>query len=133
MNTQNDNLESLIAQIRFFASEFAENNQIELVTNIEKIETQKIINGEKRRNILLCVKEAFHNIQKHSLANKVHLMIEYQEILKITIIDNGVFFDINKVKKGNGLSNMKQRISAIGGKMSFTFLDGTILQFQIPI
>lgn len=133
LNTQNDNLESLIAQIRFFASEFAENNQIELVTNIEKIETQKIINGEKRRNILLCVKEAFHNIQKHSSANKVHLMIEYHEILKITIIDNGVFFDINNVKKGNGLSNMKQRISVIGGKMSFTFLDGTILQFQIPI
>jgi len=133
MNIQNDNIESLIAQIRSFASEFAENNNLKLKLELTNCSNNFIINGVKRRNIYLCIKEVFHNIKKHSNAQNVHLSIDIQRDMKIKIIDDGVFFNLNTVKLGNGIMNMRQRMSSIGGKLQIKFEGGTLIEFEIPI
>lgn len=133
MNIQNDNIESLIAQIRSFASEFAENNNLKLKLELMNCSNNFIINGVKRRNIYLCIKEVFHNIKKHSYAKNVHLSIDIQKNIKIKILDDGIFFNLNTVKLGNGIMNMQQRMRSIGGNLQIKFENGTLIELEIPI
>lgn len=46
------------------------------------------------------------------------------DTLKIILKDNGVGMDINKVKFGNGISNMKKRAEAIGWKLKIDSYEG---------
>ncbi len=79
MNPTNDSLANLIAYMRAFAIEHFENSSIictvEVPDRIPDIE----INGEKRRNIFLVVKEALNNALKHSKTNRLILRIVIEE------------------------------------------------------
>ena len=70
------------------------------------------IDGETRRNIVLIVKEAIHNIIKHSGSDKVNLTINSKRSqLTITIADNGRgIVDTQIDAAGNGMKNMRKRI-----------------------
>ena len=60
--------------------------------------------------------EALSNIAKYSQASLVNLLLlrEDNKIL-LTIKDNGQGFDLNTVKKGLGLSTMRERTELSGG------------------
>ena len=68
------------------------------------------------------MKEAFHNVLKHSGASEAHLRISATtSLLQIEIEDNGCGFDVkngdNGGRKGNGLENMRKRIEHLNGEM----------------
>src|SRR5215204_546661 len=66
LNTENDQLSSLISYIQRQARLWLENYSCHLtISTPEKIPDMEIA-GESRRNIFLAVKEAVHNIIKHS-------------------------------------------------------------------
>jgi signal transduction histidine kinase len=89
LNTENDELSSLISYIQRQARSWLENYPCQLnITIPEKIPDVEI-DGESRRNIFLTVKEAVHNIIKHSGADKVTIDIACDEQLIITVSDNG--------------------------------------------
>ena len=72
-------------------------------------------------NIYRTIQEAVNNAIKYSEADKI--AIDVQKIdneIKITIVDNGIGFDIEKTEKGNGLANMEKRIEDIGGIFSLS-------------
>lgn len=90
-----------------------------LKINILKSEIgEEKINTETRRNLFLCVKESLNNIYKHSNAENVEIQLT-QTDKKFTIVvkDDGVGVKIG-TKYGNGLGNMKWRMSAIGGEFA---------------
>jgi signal transduction histidine kinase len=133
LNTENDQLSSLISYIQRQARSWLENYPCRLsITIPEKIPDVEI-NGEARRNIFLTVKEAVHNIIKHSGADKVTITIACDEQLIITVSDNGkgMYVDENS-NIGNGLKNMKQRIHQLNGKIFFQNHEGFTLTFEIP-
>ncbi len=73
------------------------------------------VSGEFRRNIYLTVKEALHNIVKHSQATDVKVNVETSKELFISIHDNGIGFDEKNIRPfSNGLSNMRKRIESLG-------------------
>ena len=74
------------------------------------------INAETRRNLFLCVKESLNNIYKHSNAENAEVQLT-QTNKKFTILikDDGVGMKTD-AKYGNGLGNMKWRMSSIGGE-----------------
>ena len=77
------------------------------------------MSGIKRRNIFLTVKEALNNIVKHAKATKVEILVELNGHLRISIKDNGIGFDHEKVKPfSNGLHNMEKRMKSIDGAFS---------------
>src|SRR4030095_103787 len=89
LNTENDQLSSLISYIQRQVRQWLENYPCHLtITLPEKIPDMEI-SGESRRNIFLAVKEAVHNIIKHSGADKVNIEITCNRALKISISDNG--------------------------------------------
>ncbi len=66
MNIGNDTLDNLISYIRSYALEYFDNTPIECRVNTTDDIMSTELEGEKRRNIFLCVKETLNNVWKHS-------------------------------------------------------------------
>jgi signal transduction histidine kinase len=74
---------------------------------------------EVRRNIYLVVREALHNVVKHSGATSVEISLTLNDHgFNIIITDDGKGFDPDKLEfPGNGLINMRKRMCDIGGEL----------------
>jgi signal transduction histidine kinase len=82
--------------------------------------------------------EALHNIAKHSQATQATLYLDRtEEILKLTIADDGVGFDPEaaRARGGMGLSAMEERVRPFHGVFSLTSRpgDGTRIAVTIPL
>nr|WP_068888698.1 histidine kinase [Pedobacter panaciterrae] len=133
LNTDHDSLENLIYYIQQQASLFFHATGIELKVKLPAYIPEHSIEGEKRRQIYLAIKESFQNIIKHSSATLVKLIISMeQNLLTIEINDNGIGF----AKKGSiesaGIKNMAKRMEKIGANLKFGFDNGTSIYFYIP-
>ena len=73
---------------------------------------------ENRRNIYLLCKEAINNAVKYSHASLLELTVqEVDHSVQFLVRDNGIGFDVQTIKKGNGLENMQKRADEIGAKL----------------
>ncbi len=116
LNTRNDSLNGLIAYIRSYAREFAENTGRVLAIETEEAAQEISIRGADRRNVFLTVKEALHNAVKHAGASRLTLRIQAREELVIEIGDDGRGFQPDALPPHrNGLTNMKNRMREAGG------------------
>jgi signal transduction histidine kinase len=85
-----------------------------------------------------CVQEALHNIAKHSKARNVTVQIRSQgQRLTFLIQDDGVGIS-SKNQAGNrgfGLSGMRERVAALGGRVRIhaSNTSGTRLRIMLPI
>ena len=90
-----------------------------------------------RRSLLLAVKEAISNAAKHSGATKLVLHIHRGEPGLVVIVeDDGKGFDPALVsRERNGLVNMIQRMSEVGGKCRIVSAlgKGCRVEFGIPL
>ena len=133
LNTENDQLSSLVSYIQKQARSWLEHYPCQLTITIPEEIPDMEIDGQSRRNIFLTVKEAVHNIIKHSGANKVTINISCNGQLIITVSDNGKGMHIDENENmGNGLKNMKQRIRQLNGKFFIQNHEGFTLKFEIP-
>ena len=93
-----------------------------------------MMKGEFRRNIYLCVKEALHNVVKHSRASRVSIHFEATNDLVISISDDGIGFDKEKTPSfRNGLINIRKRMTDIGGTMEILHDNGTCIILTAPL
>ena len=134
LNKDYDTLDDLITYIRFHVVELLENNGIRYQFIMPDEIPAVTLNGEKRRNIYLVVKESIHNIIKHAEATDVILEFKFDNSLFISIRDNGkgIYLD-NLNRFGNGIKNMKNRIENIGGIFSIENNQGTIVNISMPL
>ncbi len=134
LNSRNDTLPNLIAYLRHLIVEYFETMPLELyITTPDPIPETKV-SGKIRRNILLSVKEALHNIVKHSKATKVNIQFTSGDHFSISITDNGIGFDPSVVHSyNNGLLNMKDRLSAVGGSCIISNHNGTSVTLTVPL
>ncbi|MFZ1306323.1 MAG: 7TM diverse intracellular signaling domain-containing protein [Ferruginibacter sp.] len=116
MNNSNDSLGNMIAYIRSYTLEYFEDTGIHCKIDIpENLPNIQVI-GTIRRNVFLVVKEALNNILKHAKATEVNItLIRVEDGLTLYIRDNGTGIDLEKLRQfGNGLKNMKKRMTDIG-------------------
>ncbi|MCG8328419.1 MAG: histidine kinase [Chitinophagales bacterium] len=134
---QNDPLEKLIVYLHKYASDLFENIDINCKIHLPDAIPVKTIFGESRRMIFLTFKEALNNIIKHSEATEAFINMDIQDNqLLISIQDNGKGFALTLLEQspGNGLMNMRQRMSEIGGSCSIrTNPHGTSILLSIPV
>lgn len=82
--------------------------EVELIGQIGEIESSVSL------NLFRICQEAISNAVNHSQASKILISIQSQnEGCTLVVKDNGKGMDVNKVKLGSGLNNMKERSSAI--------------------
>jgi signal transduction histidine kinase len=86
--------------------------------------------------LYFCTLEALQNIQKYAAASaaEVHLR-EENGLLLVEVIDDGRGFDPSIAKRGAGLTNMEDRLDALGGTLDIQSTPGrgTTLRISIPI
>ncbi len=134
MNSGNDSADNLISYIRSYAYEYFENTPIDCkVISPEQIPVIQL-SGDKRRNIFLCVKESLNNALKHSKASLITITLTAGDELNVTIADNGVGIDLEKIRQfGNGLKNIGRRMESISGSFHIEKNNGTITTLRLPL
>lgn len=88
-------------------------------------------------HLLRILQESINNCRKYAQAEtcSIHFVAEGEQ-LKVTISDNGIGFDLDKVQtNGYGLSNIRKRVNEMRGtcKIISEPKKGTTLSIKIPI
>ena len=89
-----------------------------------------------KKNLLFITKEAINNAMKYSTATSLKISFaKHGNKLILEIKDNGKGFDIEKVKKGNGLNNIISRAEQLGGKATVLSNEeqGTTISCTFPL
>lgn len=119
INPVNDSMQKIVARMREVATEVLEPKSIEIQFYFDEAIKSISLNMEERRDLFLIFKEAVNNIAKYAKATEVKIQFTLtNDILKLSIQDNGIGFDVEKADNGNGLSNMQKRAEKLGGKLS---------------
>ncbi|REC49117.1 sensor histidine kinase [Chryseobacterium pennipullorum] len=134
LNSENDTLGNFIEYAIRYTEHFLKKTTIVLHSDSENIGTRTQISTELRRNLFLCLKEAVNNAYKHSQADTITLSFSLQAaIFTMIISDNGCGIPKNH-HEGNGIRNMKRRMSELTGEcMMTTESHGTRLIFRIKL
>ena len=72
LNEKNDSLSDLLSYTRSYAMEYLSQNGIDCKTEMPDSFPSMFVSGEFRRNVFLTIKEALHNVVKHSQATEVN-------------------------------------------------------------
>lgn len=128
VNPEKDTLEHLVSYVAQYAEEYFRRTGIGCELQIPAELPARPITSQMRHHLFLVVHEALTNILKHSQASRVQLKITCSDSdLGVVISDNGIGFDqaaggadsaSAAAGFGNGLGNMRQRITEMGGRFS---------------
>ncbi len=119
VNPENDNLEAQGNFLCQMVNQLCERTPIRCRFHVLGLPHEVQVSSQTRHNINMAVKEAVHNVIKHSGASEVTIRMAYADgKLTVAIEDDGVGFQPDTKAGGNGLTNMKQRLTNIGGHCS---------------
>ncbi len=91
---------------------------------------------ETEAALYFCTLEALQNVQKYARASGATVQLrEDGEQLTIEVVDDGRGFDMTAIKRGAGLTNMEDRLDALGGALQIHSRPGygTTLRATVPI
>ena len=141
LSVETENTE-LISIIDTLCQQFIARTKIPCQIQIQKDFVPPKLDTEKSTNIVRVIQEALANIEKHSYATNVQVVIKSQgedaeKQLVIFVIDDGVGYEVNKLGKDKlkfGVRNMKERMAASGGELEFfsTPNEGLSVQLKVP-
>ncbi len=119
INPQYDDLDKLFVRMKRYAADMLEGKNIDAALSFP-VESENItMPMDQRRDFYLIFKEAVNNLAKYSMASNATVNVEYnQNMIELLVQDNGKGFDIDKVRLGNGVLNMKQRAEKWNGQLS---------------
>ncbi len=95
----------------------------------------RLLSPPLHRDVLLWLKEAFHNIRRHAAAQNVWVSFTLSKgHVEIRVRDDGRGFTQPPPGTGNGLSNLRHRAAALGGQfhLETTPGKGTVLTLSLP-
>jgi len=136
LDNKSDTLESLIYFIERTSYTLFKHAGPAIKISLPDAIPEVAISSDKRQDIFLAVREALHNIIKHSGASNASLQFEISRAhLQITVTDNGRGIQSLSAghQPGYGLRNIKERISNLGGQIRVEINNGTILKLKIPL
>jgi ligand-binding sensor domain-containing protein/two-component sensor histidine kinase len=116
VDPKHDDLQNVIRRIVQFGQETCEGRGIEFETEIAGDFSAARLSLDRRRDLFLIFKEAINNTVRHSQARNVRFCIipdRAAAVLEFT--DDGIGFDENMDKTGNGLQSMRERGARVGG------------------
>ncbi|HEU5080574.1 MAG TPA: two-component regulator propeller domain-containing protein [Opitutaceae bacterium] len=132
VDPQHDTLDSLVCYVARFAQDrLGEANiicRLDLPVNLPAWP----LNSQVRHNLVLAFKEALNNILKHARASEVKISLNLGDRhFAVAIEDNGCGFNSEPagdagcdIPSGNGLANLRRRLTAVGGECEISALPG---------
>ena len=120
IDPRKDRLGDLAVRVRALASEILEPAAIAWRLDLAEELEPVVLEPEQRRHLYLILKEAIHNILKHSAAGRANLSLTLDgRILCLEVGDDGRGFDPASLEAprrgGHGLKNFESRAAELGG------------------
>jgi two-component system sensor histidine kinase UhpB len=136
INPQNDSFEQIVSRMKEFTAEILEPLNIQYQFKEEGDFSNLLLDIQKRKDLYLLFKEAVNNAAKYSQCTNLVVDIRQQaQLLYLAVTDDGIGFDEQRVKHGNGLANMRERAASMGATL-ITHTEpgkGTSITLQVPL
>jgi signal transduction histidine kinase len=136
VDPENDNLEALGNYVCQIVKQLCDQAQFRCRFYVVDLPGEVQVSSQTRHNISMAVQEAVHNVIKHAGAAEITITIEFtNNLLAITVHDDGRGFKLTDHPVGNGLINIKQRLNDIGGGCVIESQPGkgTTIQMSVKI
>lgn len=93
------------------------------------------ITNHQAINLFRICQELINNSLKHSYAKNIRITLsEFDEFISLFYFDDGIGFEINTVKLGSGISNIKERVAICNGEITINATAGnTSFEIELPI
>jgi len=118
LNPEQAHLQQLVEKLEEYIRQLAEYKNVSVSVDIIDPISAIELPLEVRRNIYLIFKEGINNSFKYSQSTSISLTIHsIASNLEFVLLDDGVGFDIDTVKRGNGLNNMQSRANEISATL----------------
>ena len=136
VNPRNDTPGHLVDYAGQFALDYLRTAGIRCRLDYPEQSPARELSTDLRHNLFLVIKEALHNIVKHAHATEVWLRAAFSDAaLDVVVEDNGCGFEQPPDNAlADGLRNMRQRMSDIGGECRFESQPGhgTRVMLHLP-
>lgn len=122
LNAQNDGLYQVLEHIKDIGMEIFSDTDIEFEFIHQLLKDNSLkLKLDYSRNLTMIFKEIYNNILKHAQATQVNVKVELDAFnqVRIVVIDNGKGFNSTVQHEGNGLKNIQNRVSRLGGEVNF--------------
>jgi ligand-binding sensor domain-containing protein/signal transduction histidine kinase len=143
VNPRQDTLDGLVTYICQFAQEYLTVAGIQCRLDVPRHLPAMHLTADVRHNLFLAVKETLNNIVKHAHAREVWLrLIEDRGKVTLVIEDDGQGFagagaassaSAPHATSGQGLGNLENRLSAIGGHCSISSQPGRGTRVELEV
>jgi two-component sensor histidine kinase len=132
VNPKKDSMTDLVSRLKDIFNDVLDAKDI--VFRSENIHLLKNIrlDMERRQFLYLIFKEGMNNAVKYSNCRELSLKISLErKKLKITLQDDGIGFEMDPLRAGNGLTNMRERAKKIKGGLQIKSQpgEGTLIEF----
>ncbi|MHC1764095.1 MAG: two-component regulator propeller domain-containing protein [Verrucomicrobiia bacterium] len=136
-NPEFDTLEDLVAYLRELAAGYFAEVPTTIRFDFPETVPSWPVSGMFRRNLVMLVREALQNVSKHAGADLVSFRVALRNNrVELDLSDNGRGLPVSGAfSAGNGLSNMRQRISELQGEFEVNSQpsQGTTIRARIPL
>lgn len=122
-------------RIQYYVSSFKSSSTPKIDYNFEPPVEWDDIDKEIHISLFRIIQEAVNNTTKYANASKIEIgLLKKENIINLTIKDNGIGLPNNFMNKGNGINNMITRVESLGGNINFDSENqqGTSIIIEIP-
>ncbi|WP_298492639.1 ATP-binding protein [uncultured Algibacter sp.] len=98
-------------------------------------QTNSKITKNQEINIFRINQELINNTLKHANAKTIRITLsEFDDFISLFYFDDGSGFNINKIKLGSGIINIKERVEICNGEIKINSVPGsTSFEIELPI
>jgi two-component sensor histidine kinase len=137
VNSQRDTLRDFVSYVCKYTETFLQPTSIRCRFDLQEEMPSLPCDLGVRRNLFLAVKEAVHNVVRHSHATEVVVRMSHRgQQMFVALEDNGQGFDPAQADGArNGLSNMMKRAAEAGGSCVVVSRPGAgcRVEFAVPL
>lgn len=128
-----EEVEDMKQRMERFAYEICGAKNIDIDLELSRLDT-KMLTMEQRKNLYLIFKEALNNSVKYSGTDKIFVSAYNEKnMLTMVVKDEGSGFDLNSIKKGNGIHNIQSRAKAMDGHLQINSNTGAGTEIKLQI
>jgi signal transduction histidine kinase len=127
-----------VSELRRYIQDFRQYTALNFVLEIEGESVR--LPGQVEVSIYRLLQEALQNVYSHARAQNVDVSIAFRlDVLEISICDDGLGFDLNRVEQTNshqfGLITMRERAKSLNGRLTIQTQPGhgTCVTLAVPI
>jgi signal transduction histidine kinase len=125
INPKNDSFEKLISRMYSFALPVLQAKNISCSFSYSESLLKERLQVQVKQNLYLIVKELVNNVVKHSNAQHCFITLDCTDnTLVLSVKDDGDGYEVKKIKEGNGIANVKERVDSIRGRIEIKTAPG---------